>query len=188
MSQLQRVTGSSLIIDQLSVVWCDIWWAIYSLQGDLTSSIVTPLEPTVSEGLDTIYYIRMKTPEGAPRLAYLRKLPPYQASNSGARWNRVPHATLSLQCRLPCNAHVPCTSEGILGSCPNLLLLVQSRTCMSAISHLSRRTCVHISGQSSTHGITNTHTHGGRSQSIIISAAAEYPDPLTFFGKWWNRS
>ena len=145
-------------------------------------------EPAVSEGPDTIYYIRVKTLEEAPRLPYLRKLPPYQASNSGARWNRVPHATLSLQRRLPRNAHVPRTSEGIPGFRPDPLLLVQSRTRASAISHSSGRTRVRISEQSSARGTTSTHTRGGRSQSVIISAAAEYPDPLTFIGKRWNRS
>jgi hypothetical protein len=83
-----------------------------------------------------------------------------------------PAAQTSSQCPRP--AYVRRDS----GVWPNPLLLVQSRTCVSAISHLSGRTHVCISGQSNAHGITNMHTHRGRSQSVIISAAAEYPDLL----------
>jgi hypothetical protein len=146
------------------------------------SPIVTPSEPALSEGPDTIHYICVKTLEEAPRLASYSAYDNYQASNSGARWNRVPHATLSLQRRHPRNARVPRTSEGIPGFCPDPLLLVQPRTHASAISHSSGRNCIRISGQSSARGIANTHTCGGRSQSVIciISAVAEYRDPLTF--------
>jgi hypothetical protein len=124
----------------------------------------------------------MKTPEEASHLASYSTYDNYQAFNSGVKWNRVPHATLSLQHRHPCNAHIPHTSEGILGFRPNPLLLVHPRTCASTISHSSGRTRVCISRQSSVCGIANMHTCRGRSQSVIciISAVAEYWDPLTF--------